>query len=166
MATAIGTIGHEERLSLVGHLDELRTRLIVSLAVVAAAFAAACSVLRDVETQLRREQAHLAAITPGEKPVTLGIGEPLTATVTVTLIFALILAAPIVLYELYGFVLPAFSPRQRSIARPLILAVALLFVIGVLFGYFVVLPSAIHFLEIGVLLASGAERRERRRTSG
>jgi sec-independent protein translocase protein TatC len=212
MAIAIGTIGHEDRLSLVGHLEELRTRLIVSLTVLAVAFAvcfwqnhtllhvvnaplqhqtreqtshgeglqgpayeaqksvkqltgqvaaavaalqlpgngtsaATRSALRGVETQLRREQTQLSPAQPGEKPVTLGIGEPLTATIGVTLIFALILAAPVILYELYGFILPAFSPRQRSVATPLILAVPFLFVTGVLFGYFIVLPSAIHFLQ-------------------
>jgi sec-independent protein translocase protein TatC len=79
--------------------------------------------------------------------VTLGIGEPFTTTVGVTLIFALVLALPVVLYELYGFVLPAFTQQQQRAATPLMLAIPLLFGIGVLFGYFVVLPAAVHFFQ-------------------
>jgi sec-independent protein translocase protein TatC len=65
----------------------------------------------------------------------------------VALLFAVILALPIVLYELYGFVLPAFSPSQQRAAGPLMLAIPLLFIAGVLFGYFVVLPAAVRFFQ-------------------
>jgi sec-independent protein translocase protein TatC len=79
--------------------------------------------------------------------VTLGIGEPFTTTVTVSLIFALILSLPIVLWQLYGFLMPAFDPQQRRRMRPLMLAIPFLFVTGVAFGYFVVLPAALHFFQ-------------------
>ena len=81
----------------------------------------------------------------GDNPVTLGIGEPFTTTLQVALVFAAILSLPVILFELYGFVLPAFSPEERRIATPLMLAIPFLFVIGVLFGYFVVLPAAVRF---------------------
>ena len=79
--------------------------------------------------------------------MTLGIGEPFTTTISVALIFALILALPIVLYQLYGFLLPAFSPEQRRVTTPLMLAIPFLFVAGVMFGYFVVLPAAVRFFQ-------------------
>ena len=79
--------------------------------------------------------------------MTLGIGEPFTTTMGIALLFALILALPVLLYEIYGFVLPAFSPRQQRAATPLVLAIPALFVAGVLFGYFVVLPSALRFFQ-------------------
>ncbi len=63
------------------------------------------------------------------------------------MIFALILSLPILLYEVYGFLLPAFSPEQRDVATPLMLAIPFLFVAGVLFGYFVVLPAAVRFFQ-------------------
>ncbi len=63
------------------------------------------------------------------------------------MIFAFILALPVLLYELYGFLLPAFSPEQQRVATPLMLAIPFLFVIGVLFGYFVVLPAAVRFFQ-------------------
>jgi sec-independent protein translocase protein TatC len=83
----------------------------------------------------------------GDQPVTLGVGEPFTTTLSVTLVFAAIISLPIILFELYGFVLPAFSPPERRIALPLMLAIPFLFVLGVLFGYFVVLPAAVRFFQ-------------------
>ena len=59
----------------------------------------------------------------------------------------MILSLPVLLYELYGFLLPAFSPEQRRVATPLMLAIPFLFVAGVLFGYFVVLPAAVRFFQ-------------------
>jgi sec-independent protein translocase protein TatC len=51
------------------------------------------------------------------------------------------------LYQAYAFVLPAFSPKERRVALPLMLMVPVLFVCGVLFGYFVVLDRAVSFLQ-------------------
>jgi sec-independent protein translocase protein TatC len=212
MAVAAGIIGHEDRLSFVDHLEELRTRLIISLAALAVAFGfcmwqnhALLSFInkplahqtqkqvkagngplgatytvqqsaRTVATQLQivvhalqrpgsgaspQTRASLQGVSPelhkaiarlskapeGDKPVTLGIGEPFTTTLGVALIFAFILALPVILYELYGFLLPAFNPEQKRIATPLMLAIPFLFVIGVTFGYLVVLPAAVRFFQ-------------------
>ena len=73
------------------------------------------------------------------------MGEPFTTTITVSLYFALILALPVILYELYGFILPALSPPERRAIAPLLTAVPFLFVTGAAFGYFVVLPAAVRF---------------------
>jgi sec-independent protein translocase protein TatC len=212
MAVAVAPIGHEDRLNVVDHLEELRGRLIVSLAALAVAFgfcmwqnhallqiinkplahqtqkqvragngplgatysvqqsartvasqlqlvvgalerpgsgasAATRESLRGVAPRLRGAITGLSRQPSGDRPVTLGIGEPFTTTVGVALIFAFILALPIILYELYGFLLPAFSPDQQRVATSLMLAVPLLFVAGVMFGYFVVLPSALRFFQ-------------------
>jgi sec-independent protein translocase protein TatC len=79
--------------------------------------------------------------------VTLGFGEPFTTTLTVSFYFALVLSLPVILFELYGFVLPAFNPSERRAVLPLLGAIPFLFVIGVLFGYFVVLPAAVRFFQ-------------------
>ena len=83
----------------------------------------------------------------GDRPVTLGIGEPFTSTLTVTLIFALILALPVLLLQAYGFLMPAFEPVQRRRMLPVTLAIPLLFAVGVTFGYLVVLPASLHFFQ-------------------
>jgi sec-independent protein translocase protein TatC len=212
MAVAVGRIGHEDRISLVDHLQELRGRLIVSLAALAVTFgvcmwqnhallniinkplahetqkqvkagngplgstytvqesaravsvqlqvvvaalerpgsgvsSATRSSLSGVAPKLSRATKSLSAAPQGNKPVTLGIGEPFTTTIGIALIFALILALPIILYQLYGFLLPALSPEQQKVTTPLMLAIPFLFVAGVLFGYFVVLPAAVRFFQ-------------------
>jgi sec-independent protein translocase protein TatC len=103
--------------------------------------------LAGVSPQLHGAIERLSAPPQGDKPVTLGIGEPFTTTIGIAFIFALILSLPVLLYELYGFALPAFSPEQRRITTPLMLAIPFLFVAGVLFGYFVVLPAAVRFFQ-------------------
>jgi sec-independent protein translocase protein TatC len=103
--------------------------------------------LTAIDASLGRDIARLSAPPAGDKPVTLGIGEPFTTTVTVSLIFALILSLPIWMAQAYAFLMPALAPEQRRRMRPLAFAVPGLFVAGVTFGYFVVLPAAVHFLQ-------------------
>src|SRR5438309_9902980 len=156
MATAIRTVGHEDRLSLVEHLDELRTRLIISAVALAIAFGfclwqnhALLEIINEPLTSQTKKQvekgqgtvgqavlaqqgvlhvsrdtqAALAALAKpgsgissatraqllpligalkqdvakippqpqGDRPVTLGVGEPFTTTITVALYFALII---------------------------------------------------------------------------
>ncbi len=81
------------------------------------------------------------------KLVTLGIAEPFTATITIAFYAALLLAMPFLLYHAYAFILPAFSPKERKVAVPLMLMVPVLFIAGVMFGYFVVLERAVGFLQ-------------------
>ena len=98
-----------------------------------------------------RATAAAVAITPagpeGRQPVTLGLGEPFTETLTVAGYFALLFALPVILWQLYAFVIPAFSPGERRVALPLMALAPLLFLSGVAFGYFVVLPGAVEFLQ-------------------
>ena len=203
-------IGNEERLSVVGHLDELRTRLIISLLTLAVAFGicfwqntkvlrlidrplahqtqqqvraghgplgatykvqrsardiatqldtvvgllgtqsrqpAVTASLAQVQHNLAHDVSQLSAAPTGDRPVTLGIGEPFTTTVTVTAIFALVLSLPLILLQVYGFLMPAFEPEQRRRMLPVTLAIPVLFAAGVAFGYAVVLPSALHFFQ-------------------
>jgi sec-independent protein translocase protein TatC len=204
------SLAHEDRLTVVGHLDELRTRLILSLVALALAFGicfwqnhrllrlidaplahqteqqvrdghgplgATYTVAlsaRDVAVALRsvvgalhaeggpqalsatlsrarasldRDIARLSALPSGDRPVTLGIGEPFTTTVSVSLLFALILTLPVLLGQAYAFLMPALEPGQRRRARLLLAAVPALFAAGVVFGYFVVLPAAVRFFQ-------------------
>jgi sec-independent protein translocase protein TatC len=140
VAKRIRPIGHDDRLSLVEHLDELRTRLIVSLA----AFGVALAVCFWQNHLLLRIVNH--PLGKHRHPITLGVAEPFTTTLTVAAYAAILLALPIVLYQLYAFILPAFSPHERHVAVPLLLMVPFLFIGGVAFGYFVVIPAALKFL--------------------
>jgi sec-independent protein translocase protein TatC len=136
----IKPITHDDRLSVVEHLDELRSRLIV----IAFAFVVAFSLcfwqnhflLKIVNDPLPR----------GIKPITLSPAESFTTTMTVSAYFALLICLPILLYQLYAFVLPAFTPTEKKVAFPLLLMIPFLFIAGVVFGYYIVIPAAIKFL--------------------
>lgn len=108
---------------------------------------AATASLTQVQRHLRHDLSRLSTPPPGDRPVTLGIGEPFTTTLTVTLIFALILSLPVLLLQAYGFFMPAFEPHQRRRMLPVVAAIPVLFAAGVAFGYAVVLPAALHFFQ-------------------
>jgi sec-independent protein translocase protein TatC len=136
----IRPIAHDDRLSIVEHLDELRTRIVICALAFGAAWAITAwqndLVLRIVNHPLPR----------GIEPITLGPAEAFYTTITNAAYFALILALPVILYQVYAFLLPAFSPTERRVALPLLLLVPVLFISGVVFCYFVVLTPALHFL--------------------
>jgi sec-independent protein translocase protein TatC len=133
-------VSHDDRLTLIEHLDELRTRIIFSLVTLAVAFGL-CFWQNDILFELMNEP-----LPAGQEPLTLGVTEPFYTTVTVSAYAALMVALPVILFQLYSFVLPAFSPTERRVALPLLLMVPFLFAAGVAFGYFVVLDRAVDFL--------------------
>jgi sec-independent protein translocase protein TatC len=207
MPKRVRPIGHEDRLSVVDHLDELRNRLFICAAVLAVAFGicfwqsghllnalnnplnhlskSARNHLSGVEgdqvaerrnlldaasdlkalslssNQALTDRAKFAATaqslqgaadalpstTTGVDPVTLGVGEPFTTTLTVSFYFALLIASPVLLYQLLAFIVPALSPKERRVVLPIVLAAPVLFFIGIAFTYVIVLPAAIKFLQ-------------------
>ena len=94
-----------------------------------------------------RAAAALPKTNPPRRPITTGVGEPFTVTLTVAAYFALLFSLPLLLYQAYAFVLPAFSPRERRVALPVMLMIPFLFLAGLVFGYELVLPPAISFLQ-------------------
>jgi sec-independent protein translocase protein TatC len=137
----IKPIDHEDRLSIVEHLDELRSRLIVCSLTFAVVFG-----LCLWQNHLLLEIANNPLPSNVKEPITLSPTEAFTTTMTVSAYFAILLALPIILYQLYAFVLPAFTPREKRVAKPLLLMIPALFIAGVVFCYFVVLKGAMSFL--------------------
>lgn len=134
-------VAHDEQLTLVGHLDELRSRIVFSLIAFGLAFAV-CGwqnkrILEIVNRPLPDDFG---------QPITFGITEPFTTTFTNAAYAALLISLPVLLYQAYAFVLPAFSPTERRVAQPLMLMIPVLFILGVVFCYFIVLPPATEFL--------------------
>jgi sec-independent protein translocase protein TatC len=141
VARRIRPVSHEDQLSLVEHLDELRSRLIVS----AAAFAVALA-LCFWQNHLLLEIASGPLPADHRQLLTFGVTEPFTTTLTVAAYGAIVLSLPVVLYQAYAYVLPAFSNAERRAALPIMLMAPLLFLAGVAFAYFVVMPAAVKFL--------------------
>ena len=208
MAKVLRPIGHEDRLSIVDHLDELRGRLIICGAALIVAFGLCFwqshQVLNLLNTRLppasQTSANHISGLTsdnvkearalaglsatfkslgasggnltpqqqalfsqaarysaaaskslphkaPNNVPITTGVGEPFTVTLTVCFYFAILLTLPILLYEAYAFIIPALSDDERRVATPVMITAPALFVVGVVFTYIVVLPAAIKFLQ-------------------
>ena len=134
-------VSHEDQLSLVDHLDELRHRLIVCLVIFAVALA-----LAFWQNHLLLEIAGHPLPSGHKKLITFGVTEPFTTTLTVSAYGAAILAAPFILWQLYAYILPAFSPAEKSVILPILLLFPVLFIAGIAFSYFAVMPAAVHFL--------------------
>jgi sec-independent protein translocase protein TatC len=208
MSRVLRPIGHDERLSIVDHLGELRTRLIVCGIALAIAFgfcfwqnhrllhvlnsplpstatntspnhingltgdtvnertalaaaARTAGALAASRTQSAADRTQFNALArefheaaqslpksaPKKLPITIGVAESFTTTLTVSAYFALLIAFPILIYQGYAFVLPALNPRERSVALPVMLAAPALFISGVAFSYFVILGPAVKFLQ-------------------
>src|SRR3954464_14530743 len=90
-----------------------------------------------------RSLAHPSA----RAPVTLGLGEPFSTSITVAFAFALLLGLPFLLTQIWAFVAPAIAPADRRAVRPLLMLAPALFAAGVGFAYFLVLPPAVRFLQ-------------------
>ena len=137
----IKPIDHEDRLTLTDHLDELRTRIIIAIAALLVATG-----LCFTQNHLILEIVNRPLPSNLPEPITFGVTEPFTTTLTNAGYFGLLISLPVILYQFYAFVLPAFSPRERTVAKPLLFLVPVLFIAGVVFCYFVVLPPATDFL--------------------
>jgi sec-independent protein translocase protein TatC len=141
MPPRVKTVSHEDRLTLVEHLDELRTRLIVCVVVLGVALA-----LCFWQNHLLLEIAQGPLPGNHDRLITFGVTEPFTTTLTVSAYGAIVLSLPIVLWQLYAYILPAFSDAERRTVLPLLLLFPVLFLAGLAFAYFVVMPAAVHFL--------------------
>jgi sec-independent protein translocase protein TatC len=133
-------VAHEDQLSLVDHLEELRSRVFVALGALVPALVLCGWQNGRIIDILNRP------LPEGQEPITLSPTEPFLTTATLVVYAALLITLPLLLYQIYAFVLPAFSKDERRVALPLMLTAPTLFVAGVLFAYFVILPPAITVL--------------------
>jgi len=145
MKFRVKRVEHDEEVTVVEHLDELRNRLLISLLCLGVAFSLAFwrhtdiirLLIRQVPKNHNGEQIRL---------VVLAVGEQFKIAVTVSFWAAVIVALPVLFYQLYAYVIPAFNPDRSARTWPLLVLVPSLFVIGAIFSYLVVIPAAASFL--------------------
>ena len=126
-------------MSFLEHLDELRRRLIWSLASIAVAFGVCCFFvgrLSDIASAPIRMQAGATLSMPRPQDI-VGL------YVKVTLVAAIFLSAPFVLAQAWLFISPGLYPHERRYAIPFVLSATLLFLAGGVFGYFIAFPAAL-----------------------
>ena len=132
---------HGEEATLVEHLGELRTRLVVSLIAVTVTFSVVYGFHGQLLEWLNRPlPEHL------RKPTTFGVAEPFITSFMVSFWASLLIALPICLWQLWSFLAPAFRVDSQRIIAGFTAFAALLLVGGIMFGYFIALPAAVHFL--------------------
>ena len=133
-------LSHGEEATLVEHLDEFRSRLIIALFAIIPIF---------IVTFVFHERIMewLTGPLPDDKKlVTLGVTEPFTTSVKVSFIAAIAIALPILLWQAWAFLAPAVEPHFERVLLVFVLLATGLFVCGVLFMYYIVLPRALDFL--------------------
>lgn len=140
MARLPRRLTHGEEASLVEHLEELRTRLIISLGSVAFFFIFTYWFRRTIIGWLS------APLPDGIEPLTLSVGEPFATSFNVAFYAAVALAIPVLVWQTWSFLAPAFEEgQQRAVVRLVVVATFLL-AAGMAFAYWVVLPNAVPFL--------------------
>ncbi len=134
-------LGHGEEATLVEHLEELRQRIFVCLGALIVGFIATYAIHRHLLHWLNRPlPAHVG------KPITLGVAEPFLTVMKISLFGGLLLAAPVILWQFWGFFAPAVDQRQERRVLYFVFFAAGLLAGGIVFGYFVALPAAVHYL--------------------
>jgi len=132
----------EKTMPFLDHLEELRSRLIISIVSVGAAFTISWTflseeVLRIVERDFLGGMK-LVALTPLAAAL---------ARMRISLMLALLISSPVWAYEILAFVLPALRPGEKRLAAKIIAPALILMILGVSFGYFVMVPITIDFLK-------------------
>ena len=134
-------LGPGEEATLVEHLDELRTRIIISLVALAAtttvAFVFHHHLIKWLERPLPPDRREL---------ITFGVAEPFLTSFKISLMAGIALAFPVLLWQLWSFLAPAFEESSQRVVALFVGFASLLLACGVAFGYWLVLPQALHFL--------------------
>lgn len=146
MRLRVKRLDHEAEVSVVDHLDELRNRIFVCLISLAVGFVVAFWKHNEIAQLL------IDLLPPGDQgvleggPLITGVGEQFKIAMSLSFWSAVLVALPVLFYQLYAYVVPAFNPGTQRSLWPLIYLVPPLFVAGVVFAYYLVLPRALDFL--------------------
>jgi sec-independent protein translocase protein TatC len=132
---------HGEEATLVEHLGELRSRIFISLAALVVPTIVAYVFHRRIIEML------VQPLPPERRQLlTLAPLEPFTTSVRVSIYAGLLVALPIILWQLWSFLAPAMEEQTQRAISWLVALSAVLVVAGVVFAYYIVLPGALHFL--------------------
>ncbi len=138
-----GAAGGEEP-GLLSHLLELRTRLLKSVAAVLVLLIALLPFSQRLYTDLA--EPLVRRLPAGGHLIATEVASPFFTPLKLAFVVALLLAMPVVLYQLWAFVSPGLYRHERRLARPLLVSAVALFYAGCAFAYFLVLPAVFRFL--------------------
>ena len=130
--------------SFLSHLVELRTRLLRAVLAVLGVFACLIPFANRIYAVLA--EPLLAKLPEGAQMVAIDVASPFFAPIKLAFFVALVVAMPVVLYQLWAFVAPGLYRHEQRLAKPLLVSATLLFYSGCAFAYFLVLPVVFGFL--------------------
>jgi sec-independent protein translocase protein TatC len=130
--------------SLISHLLELRSRLVKAAAAVAIAFAP-CAYFSHPLYELIANPL-VKSLPKGSTMISTNVVDPFLVPIKLAVIVALVLAMPVILYQLWAFISPGLYKKEKRFAVPLLVSSVILFYVGVCFAYFLVFPRAFAFL--------------------
>jgi sec-independent protein translocase protein TatC len=133
----------DEKLPFTTHLEELRRRLIICFCAVGIGFVICYFFSKKLFEILM--QPLLAAMPPEEKLVYTGLPEAFFTYLKVAFLAGLLLAVPVIIYQLWVFIAPGLYDREKRMVLPIVFLSSLFFLGGAFFGYFIVFPFGFKF---------------------
>ncbi len=130
--------------SLMGHLLELRSRLLKGVVAVIVVFVALIPFANELYARLTAPL--LATLPPGTELVAIEVASPFFIPIKVAFFVAVLFSMPVLIYQAWAFVAPGLYEKEKRLARPLLVAAIALFYVGCAFAYFLVLPTVFTFL--------------------
>lgn len=134
---------NDEKMSFTGHLEELRTRLIRIIAAIGIGFLISYGYKEWLFKIITKPLADV--LPPKSFMIYTGMSEAFFIYMELAFFAALFLSGPYCLYQIWKFISPGLHSQEKKYVLPFVLVSSTLFIIGVLFGYFVVLPPACAF---------------------
>jgi sec-independent protein translocase protein TatC len=133
-----------EQETFISHLIELRDRILRALIAFAVVFVCLFPFAQDLYTLVAGPM--LAALPKGKEMLATGVASPFFIPVKVTMMCAFVVALPIILYQVWAFVAPGLYAHEKKLIAPLVVSSTALFLCGMAFAYFLVLPTVFRFL--------------------
>jgi len=140
----VSDAGGDRDESFMSHLIELRARLLRAVLAVLAAFLLLLPFAQRIYSAFA--EPLLSKLPAGGQIIAIDVASPFFAPIKLAFAMGLILAMPVVLYQLWAFVAPGLYRHEKRLAVPLLVSAVALFYIGCAFAWFLVLPTVFAFL--------------------
>lgn len=131
----------------VSHLVELRDRLIKAVIAIGVVFAGLCLWPGPAGLYDLLAAPMVAHLPKGATLIATNVISPILVPLKITLMAAFMVALPVVLYQLWAFVAPGLYSHEKKLMLPLVVSSTVLFVAGVAFCYFLVIPGMSKFIQ-------------------
>ena len=128
----------------ISHLIELRDRLLKAIAALFIVFFTLFYWAQDIYSLLAAPL--IEALPEGSTMIAIEVAAPFFVPIKVTLFASLVVALPVVLYQVWAFIAPGLYTHEKRLVVPLIATSTILFLVGCLFAYLVVFPTVFHFV--------------------